>query len=666
MIKTKENIFRLIAELFTPLHSGRGWGWVFLLFLVSCANMGSPDGGWYDDTPPRVVNTSPADKATNVKSHKVTILFDEFIKLEDAQNKVIVSPPQMEQAEIKASGKRIIVTLKDTLKENTTYTIDFSDGISDNNEGNPLGNYTYSFSTGVEIDTFEVSGYVLDAKNLEPIKGISVGLYDDLSDTVFRQKPMVRISRTDSRGHFTVKGVAPGKYRCYALQDADGDFLYNQKSEMVAFNRDVYEPSFKPDTRQDTVWLDTLHIDRIIKVPYTHFLPDDITLMAFTCVQSDRYLLKRERPEPNKLAAYFSYGDTELPRIEGLNFDADRGLVAEPSLKNDTIVYWIRDTTLVNQDTLRYVMHFNMTDSAGLLVNTTDTVEAIPKMSYEKRMKEKQREIEKWMKEQEKRKKRGDTYDSIMPKVETFDIKTSDLSSIAPDRIITLEVPVPLDKCDTSAIHLYSQVDSVWYRAPFRVRPVKGSIRKMELLASWKPEVEYSLEIDSAAFRDIYGLVSKPVKRGIKVKSLDEFSTLVVNLSGIQDTGIVVQLVNSSDNVVKQVRAKGYTAEFYYVVPNTYYLRAFVDANGNNEWDTGDYDEDRPAEDVYYYNQEKECKAKWDLTVDWNLTSRRRFEQKPQALVKQKGEQAKKLQNRNAQRAKQLGKEYLKGKGVNL
>ena len=198
------------------------------------------------------------------------------------------------------------------------------------------------------------------------------------------------------------------------------------------------------------------------------------------------------------------------------------------------------------------------------------------------------------------------------------------------------------------------------------VIPVKGNIRKMELLASWKPEIEYSLEIDSAAFRDIYGLVSKPLKRGIKVRSLDEFSTLVVNLSGIQDTGIVVQLVNSSDVVVKQVRAKGHTAEFYYVMPNTYYLRAFIDANGNNEWDTGNYDEGRPAEAVYYYSQEKECKAKWDLTIDWNLTARRRFEQKPQALVKQKGEQGKKLQNRNAQRAKQLGKEYLKGKGVNL
>ena len=666
MIKTKENILRLIAKLFTPLHSGRGWGWVFLLFISSCANMGSPDGGWYDDTPPSVVGASPADKATNVKTHKVVIQFDEFIKLEDAQNKVIVSPPQLEQPDIKASGKRIVVSLKDTLKENTTYTIDFSDGISDNNEGNPLGNYTYSFSTGAEIDTFEVSGYVLDAKNLEPIKGISVGLYDDLSDSVFRLKPMVRISRTDSRGHFTVKGVAPGKYRFYALQDADGDFVYNQKSEMVAFNHEEYEPSSKPDTRQDTVWLDTLHIDRILKVPYTHFLPDDITLLAFTAVQDDRYLLKQERAEPNKLGIYFSYGDTELPRIEGLNFDADRGLVADPSLKNDTIFYWIRDTALVNQDTLRYVMHFNMTDSTGILVNTTDTIEAVPKLSYEKRMKEKQKEIDKWKKEQEKLKKRGEPYDSIMPKIETFDIRTNDLSNIAPDRIVTIEVPVPLDKCDTSAIHLYSQVDSIWYRAPFRVRPVKGNIRKMELLASWKPEIEYSLEIDSAAFRDIYGLVSKPLKRGIKVRSLDEFSTLVVNLSGIQDTGIVVQLVNSSDVVVKQVRAKGHTAEFYYVMPNTYYLRAFIDANGNNEWDTGNYDEGRPAEAVYYYSQEKECKAKWDLTIDWNLTARRRFEQKPQALVKQKGEQGKKLQNRNAQRAKQLGKEYLKGKGVNL
>ena len=131
------------------------------LLVIGCARMGSPDGGWFDDTPPRVVGSDPVDKATNVKTRRIVINFNEYIKLEDAQNKVIVSPPQLETPEIKASGKRIIVELKDSLKENTTYTIDFSDAISDNNEGNPLGNYTYTFSTGEQIDTMEVSGHHL-------------------------------------------------------------------------------------------------------------------------------------------------------------------------------------------------------------------------------------------------------------------------------------------------------------------------------------------------------------------------------------------------------------------------------------------------------------------------------------------------------------------------
>ena len=133
-----------------------------LILFSACAKMGSPDGGWYDETPPKVIGASPADQATNVKTKNIKIYFDEFIKIEDAQNKVVVSPPQLEAAEIVGKGKYIDIKLLDSLKENTTYTIDFSDAISDNNEGNPLGNYTYSFSTGETIDTMEVSGYVLD------------------------------------------------------------------------------------------------------------------------------------------------------------------------------------------------------------------------------------------------------------------------------------------------------------------------------------------------------------------------------------------------------------------------------------------------------------------------------------------------------------------------
>lgn len=170
-----------------------------MLFFAACANIGTPDGGPYDETPPKIVNTSPKYASTNSRTSKVVLEFDENVKLENAAEKVVVSPPQQEQPEISASGKKITVTLLDTLRANTTYTIDFADAIEDNNEGNPMGDYAFTFSTGEKIDTFQVSGNVLDASNLEPIKGILVGLYsvDSLagaadsafSDSIFRTKP---------------------------------------------------------------------------------------------------------------------------------------------------------------------------------------------------------------------------------------------------------------------------------------------------------------------------------------------------------------------------------------------------------------------------------------------------------------------------------------------
>ena len=626
--------------------------------IVSCARMGQPDGGWYDDTPPRVVHTDPADKGTGVKSKKVTITFDEFIKLEDATSKVVISPPQIEPADIKASGKKIVVELKDSLMDNTTYTIDFSDAISDNNEGNPMGNYTYSFSTGERIDTFEVSGNVLDATNLEPIKGILVGLYDDLSDTVFARKPFIRVSRTDSRGHFVIRGIAPGTYRVYALQDADGNYIYSQKSEMLAFSHETFNPYAKPDIRQDTVWRDTLRIDSIIRTPYTHFYPDDIVLRAFTALQTDRYLVKSERAEPNKLNFYFSYGNDSLPQLRGLNFNSDSAFVVDSNLKNDTITYWIKDTTLINTDSLTLEARYLITDSTGTLVMQTDTLEMIPKMSYEKRMKQEEKENEKWLKEQEKKKKKGEAYDSIMP-LKPLEPQISGGGTITPEQNIFFTMPTPLQKCDTSAIHLYSKIDTLWYKSRFEWLPVPGNIKKFELRAEWRPDIEYSLEVDSAAFVDIYGLVSKSIKQGIKVSSNDEFGSLIVNVSGQRDSAtVIVQLLGSNDNVQKEAKVVDGAAEFFYLKAGKYYLKAFVDNNDNGLWDTGDYYADLQPEDVYYYPKEVECKEKWDITIGWDLNATPVARQKPQAITKQKSEQEKKLRNRNADRAKELGIEY--------
>ncbi len=631
---------------------------LLLAMVVSCARMGQPDGGWYDDTPPRVVHTDPADKGTGVRSKKVTITFDEFIKLEDASNKVVISPPQIEPADIKSSGKKIVVELKDSLKDSTTYTIDFSDAISDNNEGNPMGNYTFSFSTGERIDTFEVSGNVLDATNLEPIKGILVGLYDDLSDTVFASKPFIRVSRTDSRGRFVIRGIAPGTYRVYALQDADGNYTYSQKSEMLAFSHATFEPYAKPDIRQDTVWRDTLRIDSIIRTPYTHFYPDDLVLRAFTALQTDRYLVKTERAEPNRLNFYFSYGNDSLPQLKGLNFNSDSAFVVDSNLKNDTITYWIKDTTLINTDSLTVEARYLITDSTGTLVMQTDTLEMIPKMSYERRMKQEAKENEKWLKEQEKKKKKGEAYDSIMP-VKPLEPQISGSGTITPEQNIFFTMPTPLEKCDTSAIQLYSKIDTLWYKSRFEWLPVPGNIKKYELRAEWRPDIEYSLEVDSAAFIDIYGLVSKSIKQGIKVSSNEEFGSLIVNVSGQRDSStVIVQLLGSSDNVQKETKVVDGSAEFFYLKAGKYYLRAFVDNNDNGQWDTGDYYADLQPEEVFYYPKEVECKEKWDITIGWDLNATPVARQKPQAITKQKSEQEKKLRNRNADRAKQLGIEY--------
>ena len=626
--------------------------------------MGSPDGGWYDDDPPKVVRSEPADQSVNVTHKKITIWFDEFIKLEDATNKVIISPPQLEMPEIKASGKKVIVELEDSLIPNTTYTIDFSDAISDNNEGNPLGSYAFTFSTGERIDTFEMAGYVLDASNLEPLKGIMVGLYDDLADSAFKTKPMLRVSRTDSRGHFVVKGVAPGKYRAYALQDMDNDFRFTQRGEMVAFSHDTFEPSSKPDTRVDTVWRDSLHIDALLPVPYTHFLPDDITLMAFTHVQTDRYLLKTERKDAEKLTMYFSYGHPELPVIRGMNFEADSAFVIEKNEKQDTISYWLRDTMLVNQDTLRMEVSYMMTDTLGNLVSQTDTLEVLAKTPYEKRMKEQAKEIEKWHKEQEKKMKRGQPYDSVYP-VKPLKPNIIIPSAMTPDQKVTVEMPTPLTRCDTAAVHLYSKIDTLWYEATCSMTPVGGTIRRFEIVSEWTPGMEYSLEIDSAAFVDIYGLVSDKYKQGIKVKGLEELGSLTLNLSGFNDTlPLRVQLLNNSGMPVKETVAQKGAARFSYVAPGKYYVSALVDANGNGVWDTGDYDMDQQPEDVYYYPREIECKEKWDITQSWNLTGSPRYRQKPQAITKQKPDAEKKLKNRNADRAKKLGISYNKDKNV--
>lgn len=630
--------------------------YVIAVLVASCARMGQPDGGWYDEVPPKVVGATPGERATKVNQQKLEIRFSEYIKVDNPTENIIFCPPQLEMPEIKATGKSVKIELKDTLMPNTTYTIDFSNAISDNNEGNPMGNYTYVFSTGEQIDTLEVSGYVLEAETLEPVKGSLVGLYSNLEDSAFTTQPMLRVGRTDGDGQFRIRGIAPGKYRIFSLMDSDGDYKLSQRGEMLGYSHDIIVPTCKPDIYQDTIWMDSLRISDIKRVPYTHFLPDDVCIRAFTQKLTDRYLIKTERQNPEKFSVYFSTPSDTLPKLRALNFNDSAAFVIETSEQIDTITYWLKDTTLVNQDTLRVEMTYSMTDSLGAMIEQTDTIDLLPKISYEKRQKLKADKIEEWTKKAEKERKKGREPRERHP--DSLALKTEIVipSKMAPNQNITLRFETPLQKLDTAAIHLYSKIDTLWYVSPMEIVTEGLPPRTYMIKGEWRPGIEYSLEIDSAAFTDIYGTVSDPVTQGVKIASEEDFGSLFVNMRGIRNDSaqVIVEMLDKSGNMKAQSIAQDGTAEFYYVQAGEYYLRCIIDANRNGKWDTGDYDLDLQPEEVYYLPESVECKEKWDITKDFNINSHPLYLQKPRSMVKQKGEQKKKTIDRNLKRAQDL------------
>ena len=631
----------------------------FILLLVivaySCASIGTPDGGPYDEDPPKFVGSTPSLRSVNNKKQKIELEFDEFIKLEKPAEKVIFSPPQMEQPELKVVGKKVSVEYLDSLRDSTTYTIDFSDAIVDNNEGNPMGNFSFSFSTGNQIDTMEVAGTVLLAEDLDPVMGIQVGLHKDLNDSAFSTKPFDRVSRTDSRGRFSIRGVAPGKYRIYALKDGNQNYLYDSKTEMVAFYDSIIIPDMMPATRQDTLWKDTLTIDTIMTVNYTRFLPDTLVLRAFKAENDRQYLTNSQRDKENHFILTFSAKNDTLPTIKGLNFDEKDAFVIETTSRNDSICYWIKDSLIYLMDTLAIQLDYLYTDTLNQLVPTTDTLYLANKLTRAQKEKLQKEEEEKKEKERKKREKKGlepekEAMKFLSMKVDaagTFDIFNN----------IVLSFDEPLASIDTSAIHMEVKVDTLWQSTPFVFEADSVLPRTYQILAQWEPEKEYQLTIDSAAIVGLYGLHTNKVQQTLKVKKLDEYGTLLLNLVGAPEHSVVELLDNNGKVIRKQTVTKENTADFYFLNTGTkYYIRSLADRNGNGIWDTGNYEKGIQPEKVYYFPKVWEMKANFEFEETWNIHEVPVDRQKLDEIKKQKPEQEKKIKDRNKERLKKLGR----------
>ncbi|MBR2607865.1 MAG: Ig-like domain-containing protein [Bacteroidaceae bacterium] len=628
--------------------------YTMLLLLAACASMGTPDGGPYDETPPVLLTSTPRVNALNVKDNKIVLEFDEFIKLQNAYEKIVVSPPQLQQPEIKVNGKRIIAELFDTLKPSTTYTIDFNDAIVDNNEGNPLESFSFVFSTGDKVDTLGLSGTVLDASNLEPVKGILVGLHSDHSDSAFTKKPFDRISRTDSRGQFSMRGVAPGKYRIYALADANGNYRFDQKSEKIAYFDSLIVPYATPAWRNDTVWHDSITIDTIKRVAYTRLCPDDIVLRAFNEPLNQQYLAKNSREKHNIFKLYFAAPIDTLPLVKGLDFESADAFVVEANATNDTLTYWLKDTLVYYRDTLTVEVTYPAPDSMGIYAPRSDTLRLVPRKSRAKILEEEKKAFEENEKKFLKEAARNDDFDKenppkYIPPIPALNIESNGSMSMDVHRDFKLKFVEPIGSIDTASIHLYQVVDTVNQPIPYVFRQSPDNIREYIIYAEWRPEKEYKLEIDSAAFVGLYGSASNRFDQPLKFRSLDEYATLRLNIPGTGNKA-VVELLNNSDKPVATQRTENNRCTFFFVTPGNYYMRLFIDENGNGEWDTGNYENKQQAEKVYYYPRMLDLRAMFEYDQnDWNINMPA-AKQKPLEITKQKPDKVREKRNRNAER----------------
>lgn len=364
------------------------------LTIAGCASIGTPQGGPKDETPPVLVKTKPTANATQWNKKKIEIEFDELVSVQSANEKVVISPPQKKPAIVSGIMNTVRVELQDSLKPNTTYTIDFSDAIVDYNESNPYGQYSFAFSTGDSIDSLCVSGHVLDAATLSPKSGVIVGVHSDLHDSVFQTTPFLRIAKTDANGYFCVRGLKHVPYHVFALSDQNRDYFFDQKGEGLAFPDSAIHLWTEICQKPDTLWLpqakgDTIRkVDTVIMRDVTCFKPDSLLLMYFNEDFGRQYLAKSERKEANKIVLYFGFKSDSLPSLQLLVADSiehqDDWYVLEDNPTHDTLTYWIKDSSLIKLDTIALQIDYLKTDSNDILSPACDTLQVVFKKEKEK------------------------------------------------------------------------------------------------------------------------------------------------------------------------------------------------------------------------------------------------------------------------------------------
>jgi hypothetical protein len=617
-------------------------GFAALIFIInSCAKINTPSGGQKDRTPPVVVKSVPVNRSKNFNGNKIEIDFDEYVVLDNINEKFMVSPPVKKKPRVFIKGKSVEVEFQDKLKDSTTYTLYFQDAIKDLNEGNVLQNFQFVLSTGPVLDSLSVTGNIYNANNLEVPEKTDAILYSELADSAVIKHLPEYISVLDKTGYFRIDNVHPGTYRLYGLKDEDNSKNYNSIDEAFAFLDSTVvittEKNFIPPVHivKDTTILQTTaaKLKKPVKKETGKYnsgtkssssekkgvadstktvnLTGEFQLYQFLADRKTHYLTGSQRESRYEMVYTLSLPPDTM-NVEFSIPDVDRkAFFTEHTRNRDTLRVWLTDSTIYSQPRINTLLKYPFTDTLGNIVYKQDTI------------------VMRYLAPVPGRKAK------IKRKAFTFDTNLS--GSLKPGQNIFLVSKTPFAWPDTSRIRLYELGDSTRQKIPFQI--VRDSMNSCKLYLKTKlaEKMKYLFVADSASFSNIYKEYSDSIGINFSIKDPELFDKLTFDVKNYEG-GRIIQLLDKSEKLISEkYMTQDGKVVFTLLDPGTYRARVIYDLNGDRKWTTGDFTIHRQPEPVSYYPSEIELRPGFELVQTWDIGVKNFKDPKLRANYKQTG-----------------------------
>ncbi len=603
-------ILRQIA-MATPAQSKTFFNWfiplLFIWVAYGCANVVSPTGGPRDEDPPEVIRSTPPNGATNFEGGQVRIFFNEFVRLHEIRQQMLISPPMESLPEVRIRGRSIVFEIEEDLLPETTYNFFFGDAIRDITEGNAIPNFQFVFSTGDFVDSLSLQGQVKNAFKLEPEEGVFVMMYRNIYDSVPYLERPVYLAKTDKEGFFTINNMADGEYLMFALRDNNFNFKYDLPDEYIAFLDSLVSPIYfeeVPETETDTVAgspaTETATAAETIEFARTEgeeVLQRD-TLSALESALADdkpfyTLYLFQEQDTVQRVVSSLLVREGLIEVAFRIPFDT--AYVRE--IRQPFDEPWHIPEITRGRDTLR--LWFADTGRDSLFLEVYDRGEVIDT-------------IRRATQPRQMRQRDADAPEPIL----NLTFNYSSARSVPYFRPVGITSETPIASIDASRVQLFAN-DSIPVSAGFYYRDAVQRTVYMEPMP--EQSTPYRLKILPGAFTDIFGITNDTIVTRYTTTTTENYGSVIADLTlPHQDNQFILQLLDRGSRVLEEkVVYEDGKYKFPYLAAANYRLRLIDDINNNGKWDTGSYLEGRQPEKVYIFDEAIQVRENWDIEIPW-------------------------------------------------